>query len=94
MSSDGQDWNSPAGIRLRVSMLADYIEVRTVNHAVQVYAAEAGIDSLEWSSAEDEGVCEYCDSQQGRRYKIGMFMPDIPVHVGCRCQWDVIPEEY
>jgi hypothetical protein len=71
-------------------MLAEAVTWRTINGAIQVYGSEAGVDDFEWVTQYDEvNPCDYCDSQSGRRYRRGQFMPEIPAHPNCRCFWDV-----
>lgn len=69
-------------------MLSEFVVWRTVNNSLQIYGSEAGADEFEWVTDIGAGTCAYCDSQSGRRYKRGQFMPRIPAHYGCKCFWD------
>jgi hypothetical protein len=71
-------------------MLAESVELTSINDAVKAYAEDNGVSQLRWISNEDEDTCEFCIGQSGRSYKIGEFMPDIPVHPGCRCSWEIV----
>lgn len=82
-------WTSDEGILLRLEMMSEFVVWRTVNRAIQIYGSEAGAETFEWVSEIDQNTCGYCDSQSGRRYRRGQFMPEIPAHPRCRCHWDV-----
>jgi hypothetical protein len=83
-------WKSEEGLLARFDMLSEYATWRTVNGALQAYASEAGVKEFEWVTEITETTCNYCDGQSGRRYRIGQFMPQIPVHYFCRCHWAII----
>lgn len=83
-------WSSPEGIETRLDMLAESIQLTSINDAVKAYARDNDVTELLWVTDEDEHTCDFCDGQSGRPYRIGQFMPDIPVHPGCRCGWDLV----
>lgn len=83
-------WLSDKGITVRLEDLAEHISYRTFNNAIQVYASEMSqVVMFEWVTRIDRSTCDYCDSQSGKPYRKGQFMPAIPAHIGCRCTWDV-----
>lgn len=86
-------WTSEKGILLRLDMMAEFIVWRTVNNALQIYGSEAGAKYFRWVAELDDRVCPYCESQHDRQFRLGQFMPNLPVHPGCRCFWDVGFEE-
>jgi len=83
-------WSSPKGIEMRLQDLAESITWHTVNNAIQILGSNAGAKELEWVTEIDDRSCNFCDSQSGRRYKFGQFIPLIPHHPHCRCHWDLI----
>jgi len=83
-------WLSDKGITVRLEDLAEHIAYRTYNNAIQVYASNSEVYSFEFVTAGDENVCAACDAFSGRRFRKGQFMPQIPLHPGCRCTWDVL----
>jgi len=84
-------WKSPEGIRRRVDMLGEDFTFRVVNNSLQVYGKKNEASGFEWVGSIDEHTCNYCDSQIGRQYRLGQFLPRLPAHAGCRCEWRLIP---
>jgi len=83
-------WLSDEGILVRLEDLAHDFTFKVYNGALKGAFKEAGIKALEWVTTIDEKTCDYCDSQAGRRYNIGQFLPKIPAHIKCRCFWDML----
>ena len=95
MSEEQEDfWLSEEGILLRTEDLAHSFTFKTYNRALKGAFEESGIKELEWVTDYSGGnePCNYCDSQSGRRYKIGQFLPRIPAHNKCKCFWDMYIE--
>ena len=76
---------------VRLADIGDVIDVRRLpTGALQVYASIFERIEFEWVTQIDERSCDYCDSQSGRIYRFGQFMPEIPAHPNCRCYWRLI----
>lgn len=86
-------WGTPEGIRRRIRGLAQDFTYKVVNNAVKLYGVTNGAKWLKWQTAEDDRVCVICmkAATGGRNgyYKPSWFMPNMPVHFGCRCRWIV-----
>ncbi|MCJ7762674.1 hypothetical protein MUP38_04370 [Candidatus Bathyarchaeota archaeon] len=83
-------WTSEAGFLLRLDMLSQDIVWRTINNSIQLIGGEAGVREFEWVTEYlDNEPCNYCDSQSGRRYRVGQFIPRIPAHTNCKCHWSM-----
>jgi len=82
-------WTSDEGIVIRMEDLAHDFTFRTYNGAMKGIFKDAGFKELIWVAVITRGTCNYCDSQNGRRYNIGMFLPRMPAHPHCACGWDV-----
>jgi len=82
-------WLSDEGILLRTEDLARDFSFRVYNRALKGNFVEAGFSSFLWVAVVDAKTCDYCDSQNGRMYKSGQFLPRIPAHPNCRCLWDI-----
>jgi len=82
-------WLSEEGILIRLEDLAHDFSFKTYNGALKANFQEAGFKEFEWVTVIDKDTCNYCDSQAGRRYRIGQFLPKMPAHIKCRCFWDV-----
>lgn len=83
---------TPKGIRQRIQSLAKYATVRTVNKAIQVVGQKSGIKFFVYVTRPDlskTGPCIICAPDDGKKYRPGQFMPSIPRHSGCVCQWDI-----
>jgi len=83
-------WRSPAGIKRRKEMFGEQFTFQFVNNALQAYGRKNEVAGFEWVGTLDERTCNICDGQIGRQYTIGQFLPQLPAHVGCRCEWRVI----
>jgi len=84
-------WTSRAGVFKRIDGLAQNFTYKLVNNAVRITAPEVGVEWLHWDDAGDARVCEECQlhSRGGRNgfYYVHWFLPQMPVHPNCRCQW-------
>jgi hypothetical protein len=63
------------------------------NNAVKVLGDTYPISFLVWIIAPDDRVCPRCRENsakgEGGRFKPGWFLPQMPVHPRCRCQWEL-----
>jgi len=84
-------WTSDEGIIVRLEDLAEDFAFRIYNGAIKGAFKEAGFRELIWVADYTKATkpCDYCDSQNGRRYHTGMFLPRIPAHPHCNCGWDL-----
>jgi hypothetical protein len=86
-------WSTPTGITRRINYLAQEFTYMTINGAIKLYGNTQGVKWLQWLTVGDDRVCPICDkaSAGGRSgyYKSSWFMPAMPVHPGCRCQWTI-----
>jgi len=86
-------WKSPEGIRRRTEMLGEDFTFNTVN-ALQAYGRVNEVAGWRWIGSVDERQCGFCYDQTGRFYRQGMFLPRLPAHAGCRCEWELVPIDY
>jgi len=85
---------TPAGITRRIRSLSQVFNWKLINNACKVIAPVNRARWLEWRDYGDANVCPDClhNSTKGGRkgfYRVSWFMPEMPVHPGCRCQWVV-----
>jgi len=87
-------WKTSKGVTRRIDSLAQNFNYRVINNAVKVVAPTAGAKWLRWRDFGDAQVCSRClaYASGGRNgyYKITWFTPEMPVHLGCRCQWEIV----
>lgn len=87
-------WYSPEGISRRINMLSQSFTYKIVNNSLLVYGESAGITRWRWISILSEppgpDTCKYCRSQHGRIYRKGQFLPPLPAHALCYCQWELL----
>ena len=86
-------WSSPEGILQRIAMLSQSFTHRIVNNALIIYGESGGITRWRWGTNPGEsifGPCAYCESQDGRIYRKGQFLPSLPAHVNCVCTWELM----
>lgn len=91
-------WYTPAGIMARINMLSESFTYKIVNNALLAYGQSGGITRWRWTTnpgASRTGPCAYCDSQSGRIYRKGQFLPPLPAHANCVCTWELMydPDE-
>ena len=82
-------WSSEEGVLLRMEDLAGDFTFKVYNGALKGNFKEAGFTTFVWVGVEDDVICEKCLLRNGKEYKSGMFLPNIPAHPHCRCLWDV-----
>lgn len=86
-------WISPEGITRRIRSLSQIFNWKLVNNACKVIAPVNRAKWLQWVDYGDLKVCPIClhHSTKGGNgkgfWKVQWFMPEMPVHPGCRCQW-------
>ena len=76
-------------------MLSQSFTHKIVNNALIIYGVSGGITRWRWATnpgASKTGPCPYCDSQSGRIYRKGQFLPSLPAHAGCVCGWELMFE--
>ncbi|HUW44756.1 MAG TPA: hypothetical protein VMW50_03080 [Dehalococcoidia bacterium] len=86
-------WRSPIGIAHRIEMLSQSFTYQIVNNSLMFYGYSAGITRVRWATnpgASKTGPCDYCDSQNGRIYRKGQFLPPLPAHNKCVCGWELM----
>ena len=71
-------------------MLTEDFSYNVVNNALQVYGRKNEVEGFEWVGSMDERTCNYCDGQIGRFYRLGQFLPRLPAHNLCRCEWRLV----
>lgn len=103
MKAGPEYWKSPRGIRRRIDSLAQAFNYRVINNAYKVVGETNGVKWLQWMTKGDDKVCIICRTivkEKGRKFgevggffRITWFMPEMPVHPNCRCQWKYHFEE-
>lgn len=93
-AQESEYWQTPTGIKRRIKTLAQDFTYRLFNNAVRVVGEKNGAKWLRWIDFGDANVCPVClhHSTSGGRggfYRIDWFTPMLPVHDGCRCEWEV-----
>lgn len=83
---------------MRIDLLAQNLAWKSYNEAMQETLRFEGVTWVEWVSDYTQdparGPCLYCDSQSGRRYHLGQFLPSLPHHPNCKCDWaPILPTE-
>jgi hypothetical protein len=76
-------WETEEGILERVSLLSDQVRLGGFNNAVKVYAQAVGIKDFTISGDLKATSCAWCQLHVGRTYHLGMFLPELPKHLGC-----------
>ena len=87
---EAQDfWKSLQGLHQRLELLGEDFVFGMQNNALQLLASDNNC-AVEWIGYTDAKTCDYCDSQIGRQYRVGQFIPRLPAHPHCRCSWRLI----
>lgn len=98
--SNNSFWISEEGIKLRLQGLAEELGWRSFNGALRMSYEEAGFKELVWVTTvkfpigihRKGSTCRLCFSRNGKRYRVGQFIPRMPPHNHCECFWDVLVE--
>lgn len=73
----------------RARTIARTETVRAHHHANINTYREAGVLEVEvvaeWSSADDDRVCDECLHLDGKRFTLDAILPMLPAHPNCRC---------
>ena len=85
-------WLTTQGLFARLDMLAEGVAWKSFNDATVAGLKALGVSHVEWVADLDERTCGYCIDQNGHRYVLGMFLPELPAHPNCRCYWDYAEE--
>ena len=85
-------WKSSEGLTRRIQSLSQVFNWKLINNACKVIAPVNRAKWLERVDYGDANVCPIClhNSVKGGRkgfYRVTWFMPEMPPHPGCRCQW-------
>lgn len=83
----GRYWQSPPGIQSRISSLSSNFTYKLVNNAVKITAQKEKAKWLVWLTVADDRVCPICEPRHLRKWRPTWFLPNMPAHAGCRCQW-------
>ena len=86
-------WRTPEGINQRLDMLGSQFTYMVVNNSLKMYGDTYGASGMMWVThpeASKTGPCQICSPKHGRIYKPGQFMPPMPAHARCVCQWEII----
>ena len=89
----GRYWQSPPGIQNRIKSLSSIFSYRIVNNAVKITAQKKKVKWLIWVTNPGDsitGPCVICAGREGNKYRWTWFVPAMPAHPGCVCQWDYI----
>ena len=69
----------------RARMMARTETMYAVNQGSLIRYTQAGVEKVEWlASTEDDRVCDECEALNGQIFDIDN-VPEIPLHVNCRC---------
>jgi hypothetical protein len=70
---------------------------KTVNNALKMVAPTNHISWMHWVDVEDDRECPKCvkcgsggNQDHPGYYKVTYFMPNMPQHKNCRCQWELV----
>ena len=95
--SSAEYWKSPPGILRRINMLSTMFTHRTVNNSLKIIGTTAGVRWLAWVLRPDKsesGPCKVCIGYavggDAGVYKSTWFLPQMPVHPNCVCEWELI----
>ena len=86
-------WRSPEGIMRRIEMLSQSFTYKVVNNSLMFYGYSAGIKRVRWVTnpgASKTGPCPICDALNGRIYRKGQFLPPLPAHQNCVCNFELL----
>ena len=94
-------WKSAKGLLARLADLAHHLTWSSVNTAIreqlavveddyQTVTGEPSGRKLQWATMGDDLVCDICEGNEGEYELDDDFLPTMPVHVNCRCYWEIV----
>jgi SPP1 gp7 family putative phage head morphogenesis protein len=75
----------------RATLIARTETLRAHNEGRKAFYREAGVEKVQWLTADDERTCPECAPLDGKVFKIDEA-PAMPAHPGCRCAWTSVVE--
>ncbi len=86
---------TPEGIKRRVNALGATLTWTLYNNAVRQTAPNLMQPEayLQWITRPDlskTGPCPICAPRHGSVYDPDGFVPDMPAHIGCVCEWQIV----
>ena len=83
-------WRTRDGMSRRAHMIGEGFTFKIINNSLIAFGSQNGVVGFEWVGNLDERTCIICDSGIGRRFRLGQFLPSIPAHANCRCEWNLL----
>lgn len=71
--------------KTRATVMARTETIEAFSRGTELRYAQAGIKEMEWLTAQDERVCEFCGPLDGDVFSIKSNHPRPPLHPQCRC---------
>ena len=85
-------YKTSAGFRKRIDALSEDFTYGLFNNALVAYGEKNKAEHFKWIGNMDARICAYCSRFVGRVYRTGQYLPRLPAHVNCRCNWEIIPD--
>ena len=91
-------WRTPEGINQRIELLGQQFTYQVVNNSLQVYGETYGAKAFTWITHPESSAygrkhgeaCSICAPKHGHVYYPGQFLPSLPAHNRCVCQWEIV----
>lgn len=86
-------YKTPKGLDQRLQAFAQNFTFKIVNNAVKIVGKTHGVLFFQWITRPDlskTGPCPICAPRHLKRYKPQWFLPALPAHNGCVCEWQLI----
>jgi hypothetical protein len=74
-------------------MLSQHFTYQVINNSLMFYGQSAGINHVQWVTHPERsktGPCVICEGLAGNIYRKGQFLPPLPAHAGCVCEWELV----
>jgi len=83
-------WTTAAGILARLAMFAESLEWGSFNEAIiKISTSQLRNVEFQMMGPTTGNICELCDENVGKVFRLGEFMIDLPAHPNCRHWWDI-----
>ena len=86
-------WRTAPGLVRRIKMLSQEFTYKIINNSLMFRGQSAGINHVRWTTHPEDtetGPCVICDGLDGHVYRKGQFLPPLPAHANCVCEWELI----
>jgi hypothetical protein len=95
LGAEAKFWDTEPGILRSIHSVGEHFAYKVYNNATHVLGDTYPVAWLIWTLGKPyDTVCPKCieNSQKGENgaFRPGWFLPQMPVHLHCKCTWELL----